>query len=57
LIGEIRDKETAGRSPSKARSPATWSSAPAHQNDAPGATARLIDMGVEPYLSPPRWSW
>ena len=49
LIGEIRDKETAEIAvPASLTGHLVFSTL--HTNDAPGATARLVDMGVEPYL-------
>jgi general secretion pathway protein E/type IV pilus assembly protein PilB len=49
LIGEIRDKETAEIAVQASLTGHLVFST-LHTNDAPGATARLIDMGVEPYL-------
>ncbi len=49
LIGEIRDKETAEIAVQASLTGHLVFST-LHTNDAPGATTRLIDMGVEPYL-------
>jgi general secretion pathway protein E len=49
LIGEIRDKETADIAVQTSLTGHLVFST-LHTNDAPGATTRLIDMGVEPYL-------
>jgi type II secretion system protein E len=49
LIGEIRDKETAEIAVQASLTGHLVFST-LHTNDAPGACARLIDMGVEPYL-------
>ncbi|MDB5296243.1 MAG: xpsE 3, partial [Phycisphaerales bacterium] len=49
LIGEIRDKETA-QIAIEASLTGHLVFSTLHTNDAPGATTRLIDMGVEPYL-------
>ncbi|HZN66941.1 MAG TPA: ATPase, T2SS/T4P/T4SS family [Tepidisphaeraceae bacterium] len=49
LIGEIRDKETAEIAVQASLTGHLVFST-LHTNDAPGALARLIDMGVEPYL-------
>jgi len=49
LIGEIRDKETAEIAVQASLTGHLVFST-LHTNDAPGAAARLIDMGVEPYL-------
>jgi general secretion pathway protein E/type IV pilus assembly protein PilB len=49
LIGEIRDKETAEIAVQASLTGHLVFST-LHTNDAPGATARLIDMGIEPYL-------
>jgi type II secretion system protein E len=49
LIGEIRDKETADIAVQASLTGHLVFST-LHTNDAPGATTRLIDMGVEPYL-------
>ena len=49
LVGEIRDSETAQISVQASLTGHLVFST-LHTNDAPGAHARLIDMGVEPYL-------
>ncbi len=49
LIGEIRDKETAEIAV-QAQLTGHLVFSTLHTNDAPGACARLIDMGIEPYL-------
>lgn len=49
LIGEIRDGETAD-SAIQASLTGHLVFSTLHTNDAPGAFARLVDMGVEPYL-------
>ena len=49
LIGEIRDQETAEIAVQASLTGHLVFST-LHTNDAPGATTRLIDMGVEPYL-------
>ncbi|MGV6814681.1 MAG: GspE/PulE family protein [Phycisphaerales bacterium] len=49
MIGEIRDQETAGVAVQAALT-GHGVLATLHTNDAPGAVARLVDMGVEPYL-------
>ncbi|MEM9881340.1 MAG: ATPase, T2SS/T4P/T4SS family [Planctomycetota bacterium] len=49
MIGEIRDHETA-RVAVQAALTGHLVLATLHTNDAPGAVARLLDMGVEPYL-------
>ncbi|MEM7629844.1 MAG: ATPase, T2SS/T4P/T4SS family [Planctomycetota bacterium] len=49
MIGEIRDEETA-RVAVQAALTGHGVLATLHTNDAPGAVARLVDMGVEPYL-------
>ena len=49
MIGEIRDEETA-RVAIQASLTGHLVLATLHTNDAPGAVARLVDMGVEPYL-------
>lgn len=49
LIGEIRDRETAEIAVQASLTGHLVFST-LHTNDAPSATARLIDMGVEPYL-------
>ena len=50
LIGEIRDKETA-QIAVQASLTGHLVFSTLHTNDAPGAISRLIDMGVEPYLT------
>jgi len=49
LIGEVRDKETAQLAV-QASLTGHLVLATLHTNDAPGAIARLIDIGIEPYL-------
>ncbi len=49
MIGEIRDQETAGVAVQAALT-GHGVLATLHTNDAPGAVARLVDMGIEPYL-------
>ena len=49
MVGEIRDHETA-RVAVQAALTGHLVLATLHTNDAPGAVARLIDMGIEPYL-------
>lgn len=49
MVGEIRDAETAGIAIHSALTGHLIFSS-LHTNDAPGAAARLIDMGVEGYL-------
>ena len=49
LIGEIRDKETAEIAVQASLTGHLVFST-LHTNDAPSATTRLIDMGIEPYL-------
>ncbi len=49
MIGEIRDKETA-KVAVQAALTGHLVLATLHTNDAPGAVARLLDMGVESYL-------
>lgn len=49
MVGEIRDEETA-RVAVQAALTGHLVLATLHTNDAPGAVARLVDMGVEPYL-------
>jgi len=49
LIGEIRDRETADIAVQASLTGHLVFST-LHTNDAPGATTRLVDMGVEPYL-------
>jgi type IV pilus assembly protein PilB len=48
MIGEIRDEETADVAV-KAAQTGHFVMSTLHTNDAPGAVARLLDMGVEPY--------
>lgn len=49
LVGEIRDQETAEIAVQASLTGHLVFST-LHTNDAPGATTRLVDMGVEPYL-------
>jgi type IV pilus assembly protein PilB len=49
MVGEIRDEETA-RVAVQAALTGHLVLATLHTNDAPGAIARLVDMGIEPYL-------
>src|SRR5688572_23182238 len=49
MVGEIRDEETA-RVALQAALTGHLVLATLHTNDAPGAIARLLDMGIEPYL-------
>ena len=49
MVGEIRDQETA-RVAVQAALTGPLVLATLHTNDAPGAVARLTDMGIEPYL-------
>jgi type IV pilus assembly protein PilB len=49
LVGEVRDEETA-RVAVQAALTGHLVLATLHTNDAPGAVARLLDMGIEPYL-------
>jgi type IV pilus assembly protein PilB len=49
LVGEIRDKETAGIAVEAALTGHLLIST-LHTNDAPGTIARLTDMGVEPFM-------
>jgi type IV pilus assembly protein PilB len=49
MVGEIRDHETA-RVAVQAALTGHLVLATLHTNDAPGAVARLVDMGIEPYL-------
>ena len=49
LIGEIRDQETAEIAVQASLTGHLVFST-LHTNDAPGATTRLVDMGIEPYL-------
>ena len=49
MVGEIRDEETA-RTAVQAALTGHLVLATLHTNDAPGAVARLLDMGIESYL-------
>jgi type IV pilus assembly protein PilB len=49
MVGEIRDQETA-RVAVQAALTGHLVLATLHTNDAPGTVARLVDMGIEPYL-------
>lgn len=49
MVGEIRDRETAEIA-IQASLTGHLVLATIHTNDAPGATTRLIDMGIEPFL-------
>ncbi|MCD6303467.1 MAG: Flp pilus assembly complex ATPase component TadA, partial [Planctomycetes bacterium] len=49
MVGEVRDEETA-RVAVQAALTGHLVLATLHTNDAPGAVARLVDMGIEPYL-------
>jgi len=49
MVGEIRDRETAQMAVESALTGHLVLST-LHTNDAPGATVRLVDMGVEPFL-------
>ncbi len=49
LVGEIRDRETAEIAVQASLTGHLVLST-LHTNDAPGAIARLVDMGIEPYL-------
>ena len=49
MVGEIRDQETASVAVQAALT-GHLVLATLHTNDAPGAVARLVDMGIEPYL-------
>lgn len=49
MVGEIRDEETA-RVSVQAALTGHLVLATLHTNDAPGTVARLVDMGIEPYL-------
>jgi type IV pilus assembly protein PilB len=49
LVGEIRDKETAGIAVEAALTGHLLLST-LHTNDAPGTVARLTDMGIEPFM-------
>ncbi|MBP7784819.1 MAG: Flp pilus assembly complex ATPase component TadA [Firmicutes bacterium] len=50
MVGEIRDRETAEIAVNAALTGHLVLST-LHTNDAPGATVRLVDMGVEPFLA------
>jgi type II secretory ATPase GspE/PulE/Tfp pilus assembly ATPase PilB-like protein len=50
MVGEIRDHETAEIAVNAALTGHLVLST-LHTNDAPGATVRLVDMGVEPFLA------
>ena len=50
MVGEIRDKRDRADRRSSPRSPATSCSRTLHTNDAPMAAARLVEMGIEPFL-------
>ncbi len=52
MVGEVRDLETAAMAVRAALTGHLVLST-LHTNDAPGAVARLLDMGVEPYLLAP----
>jgi len=49
MVGEVRDQETA-RVAVQAALTGHLVMATLHTNDAPGAVARMLDMGIEPYL-------
>jgi len=49
MVGEIRDSETAEIS-ARAALTGHLVLSTLHTNDAPGAVARVVDMGIEPYL-------
>ena len=49
LVGEIRDRETAEIAVQASLTGHLVFST-LHTNDAPGATTRMVDMGIEPYL-------
>src|SRR4029077_15139652 len=49
MVGEIRDKETAGLAV-QAPLPVHWVFATLHTNSAAGILPRLLDMGIEPFL-------
>ncbi len=49
LVGEIRDKETANIAVEAALTGHLLIST-LHTNDAPGTVARLVDMGIEPFM-------
>lgn len=55
MVGEIRDKETAGLATNAALTGHIVLST-LHTNDAIGVIPRLIDLGVEPFLIPPTLS-
>jgi type IV pilus assembly protein PilB len=55
MVGEIRDKETAGLATNAALTGHIVLST-LHTNDALGVIPRLIDLGVEPFLIPPTLS-
>ena len=50
MVGEIRDRETAAIA-CRAALTGHFVLSSLHTNDAPGAVARLIDMGIEPYVA------
>ena len=50
MVGEIRDGETASIAVNAALTGHLVLST-LHTNDAPGATVRLVDMGIEPFLA------
>ena len=56
MIGEIRDKETAEIA-IQASLTGHLVLSTLHTNDAPSALTRLVDMGIEPYLSLPLLWW
>src|SRR5579862_9805641 len=49
LVGEIRDRETAGIALEAAQTGHMLFST-LHTNDAPGSVTRLLDLGIEPFL-------
>jgi general secretion pathway protein E len=49
MVGELRDQETASIA-ARASLTGRLVLSTLHTNDAPGAPARLLDMGVEPFL-------
>jgi len=49
MVGEIRDQETAAMA-NRAALTGHLVLSTLHTNDAPGAVARLLDLGVEPYI-------
>jgi type IV pilus assembly protein PilB len=55
MVGEIRDKETAGLATNAALTGHIVLST-LHTNDAIGVIPRMIDLGVEPFLIPPTLS-